>query len=63
VNLKKGEKAELANGTHIVILGEYSAHDGQAYKARMDEGNDTRTLKLSAYESCFVRRRIESETA
>lgn len=61
MRFKKGDKVEMGNGTPIVITGEYSAHDGQAYRYRTDYGNDQRPGKLNAWESSQVRERTEDD--
>ena len=53
MRLKKGDKAELPNGSPIIILGEYAAHDGQAYKFRFED--ETKVRKLTARESYDIR--------
>ncbi len=53
MKLKKGDKAELPNGSQIIIVGEYAAHDGQAYKFRFDD--ETKIRKLTARESFEIR--------
>lgn len=52
----KGDRVELANGTPCTIVGEYAAHDGQAYKVRWDvECKSDPIAKLTAWESHKVR--------
>lgn len=53
MKLHKGDKAELPNGSNIIIVGEYAAHDGQAYKFRFED--ETKVRKLTAWESYQVR--------